>query len=204
MTTEQGSAGFEPVPHGVPLPDDPEHTEFVHPEAQGLISLAFALIAVALLLLLPVATRSAPMQKGWWVEPSTWPTFTLIVTTIASLFQAASWLRSGRNAGFAGDFWKKSFWAFGALGEALKYSAVFLVYLFAVGWIGFALSSFIFLQVVVWMAGLRGMAWRLKAAFFVVLVVIVFRVGMGLWFPMAPLYESFFPDWFVRSIAIYL
>ncbi|RCW22627.1 hypothetical protein DFR48_108149 [Ciceribacter lividus] len=204
MTTEQGSAGFEPVPHGVPLPDDPEHTEFIHPEAQGLIALIFTLLAVGFLLLLPIATRSAPMQKGWWVEPSTWPIFTLTATIIAALFQVASWLRSGRAAGFSGDFWKRSFWAFGALGPALSYSAVFLVYLFAVGWIGFALSSFIFLQVVVWMAGLRGTTWRLKAALFVVLVVIVFRVGMDLWFPMAPLYETFFPDWFVRSIAIYL
>ena len=204
MTAEQGSAGFEPVPHGVPLPDDPEHAEFIHPEAQGIIALVFALLAVVFLAILPLATRAAPMQKGWWVEPSTWPIFTLSATLVAALFQVASWIKSGRAARFSGDFWRKSFWAFGALGPALRYSAVFILYLFAVGWLGFAISSFLFVQVVVWMAGLRGTAWRLKAALFVVAVVIVFRIGMGLWFPMAPLFTAFFPDWFVRSFAIYL
>lgn len=204
MTTEQGSAGFEPTPHGVPLPDDPEQTEFIHPEAQGLVAVVFAILATALLLILPFATYAAPMHKGWWVEPATWPIFTLSITILAALFQAASWLRTGQSAGFSGDFWRRSFWAFGALKPALSYSVVFLIYLFAVNWLGFAVSSFVFLQVVVWMAGLRGMSWRIKAALFVVSVVVVFRIGMDLWFPMAPIYESFFPDWFVRSIAIYL
>ena len=204
MTTEQGSAGFEPVPHGVPLPDDPEHSEFIHPEAQGLVAVVFALVAGACLALMPLATRPAPMNKGWWVEPSTWPIFALSITLIAALFQVAGWLRKGREAGFAAQFWQKSFWAFGALGPALGYSAAFIVYLFAVDWLGFAVSSFVFLQVVVWMAGLRSTAWRIKAAAFAVLVVLVFRIGMGLWFPMAPLYTAFFPDWVVRSIAIYL
>jgi hypothetical protein len=204
MTTDQGSAGFEPVPHGVPLPDDPEHVEFIHPEAQGFIALIFALLAGGLFVILPWATRPAPMHKGWWVEPSTWPTFTLSATIIAALFQVVPWLKLGRADRFSSKFWKTCFWAFGALRPALGYSALFIVYLFAVDWLGFALSSFIFLQVVIWAAGLRSVAWRLKAAVFVILVVIVFRVGMGLWFPMAPLYETFFPGWFVRSIAIYL
>ena len=204
MTTEQGSAGFEPVPHGIPLPDDQEHSEFVHPEAQGLIAVIFALLAGLFLALVPVATRSAPMQKGWWVEPSTWPIFTLSITFIAALVQAAPWWRAGRAAGFSSAFWRKSIWAFGALGPAAAYSAAFIAYLFAVDWLGFALSSFVFIQVVIWMAGLRSLAWKLKAAAFVVIVVLVFRVGMGLWFPMAPFYETFFPNWFVRSLAIYL
>ena len=204
MSHDPGAAGFEPVPHGVPLPDDPDHTEFVHPEAQSLIALVFAMVAVILLLLLPVATRVAPMQKGWWVEPSTWPTFALSITLIAGVFEGLKWVRSGRAAGFSPDFWGKSLWAFGALAVAFKYAAVFILYLFAVGWAGFALSSFVFLQVVIWMAGLRSTAWKLKAAAFVILAVLVFRVVMDVWFPMAPLYETFFPDWFVRSVAVYL
>lgn len=204
MSTDQGASGFEPVPHGVPLPDDPDHTEFVHPEAQSLIAVVFAGLAALLLLLVPVATRVAPMQKGWWVEPSTWPMFTLSITLVAGAFEGSRWLRSGRAAGFDADFRQKSLWAFGALQPALAYSAVFILYLFAVGWAGFALPSFIFLQVVIWMAGLRTTAWRVKAALFVIAAVVVFRVLMGVWFPMAPLYEAFFPDWFVRSVAIYL
>ncbi|PTX50046.1 hypothetical protein IQ03_01593 [Gemmobacter caeni] len=204
MSTDPGASGFEPVPHGVPLPDDPEHTEFVHPEAQSLIALVFVILAGILLLLVPVATRAAPMHKGWWVEPATWPIFALSITVAAGGFEALRWVRAGRAARFGADFRQKSLWAFGALGPALKYSAAFIVYLFAVGWGGFALPSFIFMQVVIWMAGLRSTAWKLKAALFVVLVVLVFRVLMGVWFPMAPLYPAFFPDWFVRSVAIYL
>lgn len=204
MSATQGSTGIETVAHGVPMPDDPEHVEFVHPEAQGMIAFVFAALACTLLALLPVATRPAPMHKGWWVEPATWPVFTLTITLVAALVQVLPWLRAGLRSPDRAEFARRSLWAFGNLRPALEYSAIFLVYLFALEWAGFALSSFVFLQVVVWRAGLRGTAWRLKAALFVVLVVIVFRVGIGLWFPMAPIYEAFFPDWFVRTIAIYL
>jgi hypothetical protein len=204
MTTEQGSAGNETIPHGVPLPDDPEHVEFVHPEAQGFVALLFGAMAVLFLALAPIATRAAPMQKGWWVEPITWPIFTLTITLVAAAWQVAGWVKAARTAPDKGEFAARSLWALGALGPALEYSAYFCVYLVAVEWLGFALSSFVFLQFVVWRAGLRSWAWKLKAAAFVVIVVLAFRVGIDLWFPLAPLYERFFPDWFVQSIAIYL
>lgn len=204
MGHEQGSEGTETIPHGVPLPDDPDHAEFVHPEAQGLIAAVFAVLAVGLIALAPVATRSAPMAKGWWTEPAFWPLLTLSVVFLAAGWQAIGWLRSAVAASDRRVYAERSLWAFGALGPAAAYGAVFLVYLFALPWIGFALASLVFLQVVVWMAGLRTRAWRATAALFVVGVVLVFRVGIDLWFPLAPLYEHLFPDWFVETIAIYL
>lgn len=204
MSHEQGSEGTEFISHGVPLPDDPEHVDFVHPEAQGLVAAVFTVLAVILMALVPVATRVAPMHKGWWVEPAFWPLFTLSIVIVSAAWQAVGWVRAGLRTtdrtGFAG----RSVWAFGAMAPALEYSAYFCAYLFAVAWIGFALASLIFLQFMVWRAGLRGWAWRLKAFAFVAIVVLAFRVGIDLWFPLAPIYERFFPDWFVQSIAIYL
>ena len=107
---------------------------------------------------------------------------------------------SGDRAGFA----RRSLWAFGAMGSALEYSAYFCAYLVSVDYLGFALASLIYLQFIVWRAGLRGLEWRLKALLFVVVLVVAFRIGIKLWFPMAPIYEAFFPDWFVQSVAIYL
>ncbi|MCV2869277.1 hypothetical protein OEW28_11635 [Defluviimonas sp. WL0002] len=132
MSDQQGSAGIETIAHGVPLPDDPEHSEFVHPEAQGMIALVFAVLACLLLALLPVATRSAPMQKGWWVEPATWPIFTLAITLAASAFQVLAWLRIAARSTDRGTFVRRSRWAFGNLQPALEYSGIFLVYLFMI------------------------------------------------------------------------
>jgi hypothetical protein len=175
-----------------------------HPQAQGFVATLFCALAIAGLAAMPVATRAAPLSKGWWVEPHTWPLFTLTIVAVAAGWQSVGWMREALSSGDRSDFAQRSAWAFGAMGSALEYSAYFCAYLVSVGYLGFALASLIYLQFVVWRAGLRGLEWRLKALLFVVILVVAFRIGIKLWFPMAPLYERFFPDWFVQSVAIYL
>lgn len=188
---------------GVGAVEDPHHGETATREAQGFVALLFGLLALLLLLLTPVVTKPAPTPKGWWMEPATWPVFTLLVVLAAAAWQAVEWARGARGKD-GRVYLAASLGAFGEMRTALEYSAYFCLYLFAVGYLGFALASLIFLQFVTWRAGLRGWPWRLKTLAFVVLIVLAFRVGIELWFPMAPLYEELFPDWFVQSIAIYL
>ena len=59
------------------------------------------------------------------------------------------------------------------------------------------------MQFMIWRVGLNTWSWRLAAALFVVVLVLAFRVGIELYFPMAPIFE-YAPDWFVQHIAIYL
>lgn len=178
-------------------------TEVIHPEAQGFVALVTAVLAVALIALAPLATRAAPMTKGWWVEPRTWPLICLSVTLIAAGYQAVRWWQSYRSTVDHGSYWRKSLWAFGELRTAFEYAAYFIVYLVAVGHIGFAIASFVFMQLVIWRAGLRTARWRIVAGLFVIGVVLAFRVGLGLWFPLPSLF-SFAPGWFVNTVGIYL
>jgi hypothetical protein len=168
-------------------------------EAQGFSAAVIAALAVFLMLLAPVATRAAKIDKGWWVEPKTWPLLCLTITLIAAGYQALHWF--GRRG--APDFARKSIWAFGDLLPAVEYSVYFFAYLLAVSFLGFAISSLVFMQFVIWRAGLRSKYWRITAAVFVVALILAFRVGIGLWFPMAPFFDVF-PDWFINNIAIYL
>jgi hypothetical protein len=188
---------------GVGAVEDPHHAEAASPQAQGFVALLFGIVALLLLVLAPVATRPATQSKGWWMEPATWSVFTLLIVLLAAGWQVAGWVKGAKGQDRKA-YRAASLGAFGEMGVALEYSAYFCVYLFAVGYLGFALSSLIFLQFVTWRAGLLGWPWRLKALAFVVFVVLAFRVGIELWFPLAPLYEALFPDWFVQSIAIYL
>jgi small-conductance mechanosensitive channel len=180
-----------------------DHENGATPEAQGFLALIFALVSLALLLLAPGETRPAPAAKGWWMAPATWPLFTLLVVFAAAAWQVRLWLKAaaGRDRH---AYLKASLGAFHGMRPALEYSAYFCAYLAALGIFGFALSSLVFLQFVTWRAGLSGWRWRLGCFAFVATVVAAFRVGIELWFPLAPIYEALFPEWFVQSVAIYL
>jgi hypothetical protein len=168
-------------------------------EAQGFAAAIIGALTVILMLLAPFATRAAKIDKGWWVEPKTWPLLCLTITLMAASYQTVQWARQRHTPNFS----SKSAWAFGDLLPAFEYSAYFFIYLLAVGYLGFAISSFVFLQFIIWRAGLRTRTWRIVAALFVAALILAFRVGIGLWFPMAPFFEMF-PSWFVNNIAIYL
>jgi hypothetical protein len=203
MTAETKSQGTEFIAHGPFLPDGADGAELVHPEAQRFAGVLFVALAAVGIAVAPLATRAAPMEKGWWVEPITWPLFSLAIVLVAAGVQAAAWLRALPKSPERAAYLRNSFWAFGELTPAFEYSAYFCVYLFAVQYLGFALSSLLFLQFVVWRAGLRTLSWKLKAFGFVVAVILAFRVGIELWFPMAPIYQLM-PSWFVNNIAVYL
>ena len=91
-------------------------------------------------------------------------------------------------------FRRQALWAFGGTGQALEYSFWFCLYLLAVSYLGFAIATLVFLQSIVWRAGLRGTKWVLTAFLITVGIVVVFRLGIGLWFPLAPIFRLL-PNW---------
>lgn len=87
--------------------------------------------------------------------------------------------------------------------SAVIYSTAFLAYVFALSYLGFAVSSLAFGQFCLWRAGLRTKRWALINLAFCATLVVVLRVIMGLWFPQAPVMQ-FLPDWFANTVGPYL
>ena len=86
---------------------------------------------------------------------------------------------------------------------AIQYSLLFCIYVYALTYVGFAISTWLFGQACLWRAGLRSRHWATWNLVFVVSVVVILRVLMGLWFPQAPLFH-YMPGWFANSVGPYL
>jgi hypothetical protein len=201
--TAQADIERAPSHNSEPSDSGPEDHVVIPREAQEFSAVMIAALCLILILLAPWATLPAPLHKGWWVEPKTWPLLCLMIASLPALHMALKWWLRRQTSDSPRQYMQQSTWAFGDLSTSFEFSAYFCIYLFAVGYLGFAISSFLFMQFMIWRVGLRTWAWRLAAALFVVGLVLVFRVGIQLWFPMAPVLERM-PDWFVQNIAIYM
>ena len=100
-------------------------------------------------------------------------------------------------------FFERAMWAFGGTPQAIEYALYFCLYLVAVSYLGFGIATLIFLVFVTWRAGLRGRKWILTAFFVTLGIVVVFRVGIGLWFPLAPLFKIL-PAWVGDNLGRFL
>jgi hypothetical protein len=171
-----------------------ETEEVVTPEAEGMAVTVLLGITLVLMLLAPFATRPQPVGKAWYLAPINWPLFSLGIAAVAGAVLAWRFLRAWRAAPDAGVYRTNALSAFGGLAFALEYSLYFCAYLIAVGWVGFGIATLVFLQFVVWRAGLRGRSWVLATVLVTIAIVVIFRLGIGLWFPLAPLFKLF-PAW---------
>jgi hypothetical protein len=171
-----------------------EAEEVVPPEAEGMAATVLLCATLLLIALAPFATRPQPAGKAWYLAPINWPLFSLGMAAIAGAVLAWRFLRARRAAPDAREFRANALSAFGGLAFALEYSLYFCAYLFAVAWVGFGIATLAFLQFAIWRAGLRGRRWVLAAFIVGVAIIVIFRLGIGLWFPLPPLYQLF-PAW---------
>lgn len=184
-------------------PDADDEDETVHPEAMGLVGSLSILIGLAILILLPFATHGQPVGKPWFLSPRILPATAALAIMAGGIAIALRFHELWSTARRKDMFWQKAWSGFEGMRSALIYSAAFLVYVFALGYVGFAVSSLAFGQFCLWRAGLRTKRWALINLAFCVVVVLVLRVLMGLWFPQAPVMQ-FLPDWFANSVGPYL
>lgn len=169
------------------------------PEASHLATAliwAFALIA---LVVLPLATVPGKRDLGWVQEPWSWPFITLVVALIGGFGPLRSYVIARREPGFAA----KANLAFEGMGRALIYAAGFLAYVGGVSVLGFTIASAIFMQALLYISGLHGRRWVLIGFAVVFAIVMAFRVGLGIWFPLPPLMQLF-PDWVGNTLGAYL
>ena len=78
-----------------------------------------------------------------------------------------------------------------------------MAFIGGVGLIGFTLASILFMQILYYMSGLRGAKWSLIGLAVTVAIVLAFRVGLGIWFPLPPI-MLLFPDWIGNALGEYL
>lgn len=177
------------------LPDAEDHEleEHIPAEAEGMAGVVLFAVAVFLIALAPFATRSQPAGKPWFLAPINWPLLSLGMAAIAGAILAFRFLREWRTADGAA-FRENALWAFGGFRGALEYSLYFCLYLVGVSWLGFGIATLLFMQVTIWRSGLRGRRWMLAGVAVTIAIIVIFRLGIGLWFPLAPLYKLF-PSW---------
>lgn len=196
------SNNSNPVDH-VPTIADAEHEYFEDDEptaeAVGISALLFWLFAIALILLLPVATVPGRRHLGWFMEPFAWPLIVLLFAVLGGAVLPLRLVRLRQVPGFPARVRE----AFEGMDRALLYSGMFLVYLVGVTWLGFTIASLIFMQALYWVSGLRGGMWPWVALTVTAAIVLAFRVGLDIWFPVPPLLEML-PEGIATTLGAYL
>ncbi|PHP65412.1 hypothetical protein CSC94_18805 [Zhengella mangrovi] len=169
------------------------------PEASHLATALFWGFALLALAALPLATSPGKRDLGWVQEPWSWPFVTLLTGLIGGLGPLRAYLRERSNPSFS----QKARLAFDGMGRAMIYAGGFLLYIGGVSVVGFTLASLIFMQALLYVSGLRGTRWVLVGLAVVAAIVLAFRVGLGIWFPLPPVMQLF-PDWVGNSLGEYL
>lgn len=177
----------------------PQSEDDVTPEAASTAGTLFWIFAAFALILLPFATVAGKRPLGWIQEPWSWPFIVLVFALVGGGGLAFDYLRLRRNPGFSA----KANEAFAGTGRSFAYAAAFLAFIGGVWLIGFTLASILFMQALYYMSGLRGAKWSLIGLAVTVAIVLAFRVGLGIWFPLPPI-MLLFPDWVGNALGEYL
>ncbi len=157
------------------------------PEGAAAVGLVAALLAAGLLAVAPFAAKPVPEGKQWFLAPVNWPVLSLVLMAVTGLALAAPLLRGGYS-------WTRAGAAFEGMLPALGYSLLFCGYLVLLSFAGFAISSLTFGQLCLWLAGLRSLKWTLWNLTFTAALIVILRIGMGMYFPFAPLFKLM-PPW---------
>ena len=166
-----------------------DHATEVPKEALGAVMFLTCLLSAGLLLVAPLAAKPVPEDKMWFLAPVNWPALALVVMAVTSAVLSRSFMRGLFSTQDRPGLWRHASWAFAGLPVDLIYGALFCGYLLLLSVAGFAISTWVFAQVCVSLSGLRGAKWWLWTLVFTAGLVLILRVGMGLWFPNPPLFN---------------
>jgi len=157
------------------------------------LTLIFAAISVALLVAIGWATKTGSTTAGWWTRPALAPGAALLILTganIATLIRAMVDLRQNpltaderldARAQFIG--WLKP----------IEFLAYFAGYLGLLPHLGYVLATLVFILFLMLRVGLRSRGWLLAGAATALALMLIFRVGLGVWMP-APAFLDLAPE----------
>ncbi|AJQ97661.1 hypothetical protein [Gynuella sunshinyii] len=166
----------------------------------GLIFLFVLLIAAGLIVSYPEQTVAVNTSRGWFTRPQVAPLFGLSILLLFSFLQFVLTLKdSMRLKLFSIDT------LINTIGEykgVLLMACLFLLYIASIEYLGFFLSTLLFVHTLLWLSRLLNRFWSVAAWLTVIAVVLIFRVGVNIWFPDVALYELLFDGkvlWFMNS-----
>lgn len=164
------------------------------------LTLIFAAISLALLASLWVATRHGPVTQGWWTRPALMPGLALSALVLANVLSVWGDFADLRRNPLTAPERAEAVDKFAGWLRPLEYLGYFALYLWALQHLGYFPSSVLFVQGLMFRAGLRGWRWVLTGLLAVLALTAIFRMGLGVWMP-APDYYDRFPEG-IRSALI--
>ena len=173
-------------------------TQATEPALGILYVLNFAASAV-LLVLLPIATKPAPSNQGWWTQPALMPSLALGLMALASAYLVLKHFLSLRGSPELNPDGQSSARELLEWLKPLEFFIYYGLYIWLLGLIGYFLSSLIFIVLLSVRVGLRSARWMLVALLTTVALVALFRWGLKVWVPVSDLY-----DLFPKDIRIFL
>jgi hypothetical protein len=155
------------------------------------LTLVFAVVSCGLFLLLPWQTKTGPDNSGWWTQPWLMPAMTLGVLALANLESLRrAFLQARAPTQTEKDDARREIKGWFV---PLEYFIYFMGYLFSLKYLGYFLSTALFIQLLLWRVGLRDTKWRMAGLGAALVMTMIFRWGLGIWVPTAELYDVF-PD----------
>lgn len=161
-------------------------------QAQRRSKLFFIVTLIVTLYLIasfPEHTTEMKRARGWYTQPFIAPLVGLSILAFFSLVKILTVLRRQPDE----DTLIKGF-----VNNLTYYRVVlitgtlFITYIYSIGIIGFATATLLFVLSLLWLSRLLNWFWAFYALVAVSLIILIFRVGVNIWFPGPALYEALF------------
>ena len=157
------------------------------------LTAVFTVVTGVLLVLLPVQTSSGPDSSGWWTQPWTLPAIVLGILFLANVVSLAKDIVDLKRTPASETEITEAKSEIVGWFKPVEFFVYFLGYLYALAYLGYFLSTALFIQWLLYRSGLRTARWRLAGLLATLALTAVFRWGLGIWVPTAELYDLF-PD----------
>lgn len=156
------------------------------------ITVIFTVVTGCLLIGLPWQTRGGPDSSGWWTQPWLMPSIALCVLFLANAMSLLKDLLALRREPALLQEKDDAIAQMVGWFRPFEFFAYFLLYLGSLKYLGYFLSTALFIQLILFRVGLRTLQWRLRGLLAALALTAIFRWGLGIWVPTAELYD-FFP-----------
>jgi nitrate reductase gamma subunit len=164
------------------------------------LALVFAVLSVALLTSIGVATRWGPESGGWWTRPALMPGVALAVLVLANLITLARDIADlRRNPPSTAEWAEGRALVLGWL-RPVEFLVYYGIYIYAIQHVGYFPATLVFIMFLMLRVGLTAPRWIIAGIGTSLFMIGVFRMGLGVWMPAPELYDLF-PDT-VRSTLI--
>ena len=153
----------------------------------------FTVVTAGLFFLLPMQTRSGPDSAGWWTQPWLMPTILLSILLIANVISLLKDIVGIRKLPATVEETHDAKFEIIGWFRPLEFFVYFLGYLWSLSYLGYFLSTAVFIQFLLYRVKLRSTHWRVMGLLSALALTAIFRWGLGIWVPTAELYDLF-PD----------